>query len=161
MSIIKRHFTVTCYLIENSRVLLLYHPKHRKWLPPGGHLLDNETPIEGVTREVLEETGLCIEVVSDEHLYIEESNATTLARPYMCLLEKIPAYGKEEEHEHLDLIYLGRPIGGTLLQDPLLRWFTLQEVMALPSNCEIFLDTQNTIQHLLHSAKDFNMSQAP
>ena len=148
----KRHFTVTCYLIEKTRVLLLFHPKYKKWLPPGGHLMENETPIEGLMREVLEETGLLLELLQEEHIWIEEPNAVSLARPYFCLLERSPPHLDQEEHEHIDLIYVGRPIGGVLLQDPLLRWFTLEEVMALP-NGKIFLDTQKTIQHLLHRAE--------
>ena len=32
------------------------------WLPPGGHIEVNEDPIEAVLREVLEETGLEVEV---------------------------------------------------------------------------------------------------
>ncbi len=153
MSTIKRHFTVTCYLIEEERVLLLYHPKHKKWLPPGGHLEENETPVEGLKREVLEETGLLIELFSDERLWIEEWNAKSMPRPYFCLLEKIPPHGNQTEHEHMDLIYVGRPIGGTLIEN--VRWFTLSEVMALSSDVDIFLETQKAIQHLLHRIEDF------
>lgn len=157
MSMLKRHFTVTCYLIEENRVLLLHHPKHKKWLPPGGHLLENELPTEGVMREVVEETGLQIELLSDDQIWIEEWNAKSILRPYLCLVEKIPSFADQDAHEHIDLIYIGRPIGGVLLEDPLLRWFTLQEVFALQRDREIFFETQKTIEHLLHRAKNFSM----
>lgn len=143
-----RHFTVTCYLFEAGRVLLLLHPKLKKWLPPGGHLEENETPIEGVHREVLEETGLMVSLLPDEHLWIDEWNAKSFHRPYFCLLEQIPAHGSHPAHEHMDLIYVGKPNGGTLISSDELRWWTLDEVLLLESDREIFLETQKTIQHL-------------
>lgn len=146
---IKRQFTVTCYIIENGSVLLINHQKLQKWLPPGGHLEENETPIEGLYREVLEETGLQIEIIQDDPIWIEEWNASSMPRPYFCLLEKIPAYKDQPAHEHMDLVFVGRPVGGTLLEDPLLRWFTLSEVLALESDVAIFLETQKALQHLL------------
>lgn len=161
MSAYIRHFTVSCYIIEQEKVLLLYHPKHQKWLPPGGHLEKDEIPEEGVIREVLEETGLHVELFSDEELWIEEWNARSLVRPYLCLLEKIPAHGTHPAHEHIDLIYVGRPVGGALNADIALRWFTLAEVLALTSDVEIFLETQKAIQHLLHRVEDFVGVQRP
>lgn len=150
---IKRQFTVTCYLIQDAKVLLLHHRKYRKWVPPGGHLEENETPSEGVMREVLEETGLLIELEKGEELWIEEKKCMSLPRPYLCLLEKIPVYGKEPEHEHIDLIYVGHPIGGQMVESnesEQMRWFTLEEVLSLKPEEEIFLDVQKTVEHLLH-----------
>ena len=34
---IRRHFTVTGFVIEDGKVLLHWHPKVEMWLPPGGH----------------------------------------------------------------------------------------------------------------------------
>ncbi|WP_409250883.1 NUDIX hydrolase [Bacillus sp. SCS-153A] len=39
------------------------------WTLPGGHLEENESPIEGVKREVLEETGCEVEVVNFVGVY--------------------------------------------------------------------------------------------
>lgn len=39
-------------------MLLIFHKRLRKWLPPGGELLPNETPLEAAIRELAEETGL-------------------------------------------------------------------------------------------------------
>ncbi len=119
--------------------------------------MENELPAEGVMREVEEETGLLIELLSDDRIWIEEWNAKSMPRPYLCLIEKVPSFADQDAHEHIDLIYVGKPIGGILLQDPLLRWFTLQQVLALRSDREIFLETQKTIEHLLHRTKNFSM----
>jgi|SRR5579872_3296349 len=154
----EKHFTVTAYIIHEQKVLLLYHPKFTKWLPPGGHLEANETPIEGVRREVEEETGLQIAFITDEHIWHAHANASSFERPYLCLLENVPAHKDKPAHQHIDLIYLARPIGGRELseqeRDYPLRWFSLDEVQKLTPDQEIFAETQKTIQHILTHQND-------
>ena len=149
----ERHFTVTTYIIQEKRVLLIFHPKFHKWLPPGGHLEKNETPIETAKREAKEETGLDIEIIPQENLWFSRWNAVSFERPYLCLLENIPPHGHFPAHQHIDLIYLARPIGGTedstLVEKGLLKWMDLKEVEALKSDEEIFGDTKEIIHHLL------------
>ena len=41
-----RHFTVAVFVVHDRRVLLHYHRKLGKWLPPGGHIEANELPDE-------------------------------------------------------------------------------------------------------------------
>lgn len=77
----KKEFTSSVYLIENQMVLLIYHLKLQKWLSPGGHVEANETPAEAAKREVLEETGLEIEFLSQENLSINCWNAKSIDRP--------------------------------------------------------------------------------
>ncbi len=144
---IEKHFTVTTYVVEEGRVLLLFHPKFQKWLPPGGHLELNETPIEGAKREVMEETGIEIEFIRQENVWYAFGHASSFERPYLCLLENIPAHGEKPAHQHIDLIYLARPIGGTL-QDAA-RWFEWKEVEKFVEGKEIFHDVKQTIFHLL------------
>ena len=146
----EKHFTATTYILSSDQVLLLFHKKLQKWLPPGGHLEANETPPEGAKREVLEETGLEIEWIRQENLRIDRWNAKSIERPYLCLLENIPAHGNVPEHQHIDFIYVARPVSGTLIQDPMVRWFSLNEVMALAPDQEIFIETRETISHLFH-----------
>ena len=56
-----RQFTATVYILFLEKVLLHRHAKLGKWLPPGGHIEQDETPPEAARREVKEETGLDIE----------------------------------------------------------------------------------------------------
>jgi 8-oxo-dGTP pyrophosphatase MutT (NUDIX family) len=150
----ERHFTVTAYVIKARKVLLLFHPKYNKWLPPGGHLEPGETPPEGVVREVKEETGLDVELIEQENIWINCWNAASFLRPYLCLLENIPSIGAKSAHQHMDLIYLARPIGGRehahLVDEELLKWFSLEEMERLPTDEEIFGETKQTIKHLLN-----------
>lgn len=145
---IPRHFTVTAYILNDSKVLLLEHPKLKKWLPPGGHLELNETPIEGIKREVFEETGLEIELIRQENIWLDCYNAASIERPYLCLLENIPPHHNTPAHQHIDLIYLARPIGGELKGA---KWFAWDEVERLVTDQEIFGETKSTIQHILQS----------
>ena len=47
---------------EDGRMLVIKRRDNGNWEPPGGVLELNETPQEGVVREVLEETGIHVEV---------------------------------------------------------------------------------------------------
>jgi len=56
---------VVCYIRDQSRILLQLKAPDRFgggwWNAPGGKLIDGETPVEAVVREVHEETGLSVE----------------------------------------------------------------------------------------------------
>lgn len=146
----KRDFTATVYIFEEDKVLLHFHKKLGKWLPPGGHIEANETPPEAAKREVLEETGLEIAFLPQENLWINHWNACSFERPYLCLLEEIPAYKNTPAHQHMDMIYVAKPITTASLNDEF-RWFTLNELSKLKPNEEIFQETVETLEHLFNN----------
>lgn len=156
-----RHFTVTTYIIQEKKTLLLYHPKLHKWLPPGGHLEENELPTEGAKREVKEETGLDVEFIRQENVWVNCWNASSFARPFLCLLEEIPPHGSQEAHQHMDLIYLAYPVGGALRGDLIekqeLAWHSLDDVLSKKTDVEIFGETQQVISWIL--SQDFEAAQ--
>jgi len=150
----QRHLTATTYILNDDQVLLILHKKLQKWLPPGGHLEDNELPSEGAIREAKEETGLDIALIPQENIWIEgHDNAGSIERPYLCLLEHIPQINSEAAHQHIDLIYVGRPCGGELkhnhLETKAIHWFTLKALDKLEKEVEIFGETYSIIKHLL------------
>lgn len=149
----ERQFCATVYIIEDDRVLLIFHKKLKKWLPPGGHLDSNETPAEGARREAFEETGMEIEFIKQENVWVERWNANSFERPYLCLIEEIPSHKDVPAHQHIDFIYLARPVGGQMKENSAetdgLRWFSLEEVEALSPDENVFVETQQVIRHLL------------
>lgn len=101
-----RHFTVAVFVVWEGKVLLHLHRKLGMWLPPGGHIEENELPDEAAAREVLEETGLEIELVGERREDV--SDPVQLHRPAGVQLENIGP-----DHQHIDLIYFARPAGST------------------------------------------------
>ncbi|WP_026509701.1 MULTISPECIES: NUDIX hydrolase [unclassified Butyrivibrio] len=58
--------TTLCYIEKDNKYLMLHRIKKKndinegKWIAPGGHLENGESPDDCVRREVLEETGLTL-----------------------------------------------------------------------------------------------------
>jgi 8-oxo-dGTP pyrophosphatase MutT (NUDIX family) len=149
MYFMKREFTATVYLIDNQKILLIFHPKFQKWLPPGGHVEPNETPPETARREVKEETGFDIEFLSKEELFIDYWNAKSIERPYLCLLENIPPYQQTPAHQHIDFIYIAKPAGNPTASSLPYQWFDWNQLQSLNPDENIFRETLTVIQHLL------------
>ena len=148
-----KQFVATVYILKEDKVLLIHHRKLGKWLPPGGHLEPNELPSEAAVREAKEETGLDVCLLSQDNLNVDRWNAKSFPRPYLCLLEEIPAYKDTPPHQHIDFVYVGELIGGEEQQklDEIsgLRWFTLEELEAMQPDVEIFEETRQVLRTLL------------
>lgn len=140
----QRQFTATVYIFHEGKVLLHLHKKLGKWLPPGGHLEPNETPPEAARREAREETGLEIAFIEQENLKFAGPNAVSFERPFLCLLENVPAYQDQPAHQHMDLIYLARPLELKEVQGGF-RWFRYEELQEI----ELFADTAEVLRLLL------------
>lgn len=108
----KKHFTASALIINNNKVLLVYHKKLDVWLYPGGHVEDDENPDEALFREVREETGLEVEIIShrDNSLSDKNNDVSSLHLPYAVLCELVG------DHYHNDLIYKCKIKEGNKLQ---------------------------------------------
>jgi 8-oxo-dGTP pyrophosphatase MutT (NUDIX family) len=145
-----RHFTVAVFVVHEGRVLLHYHRKLRKWLPPGGHVEDNELPDTAAVREVLEETGIRARLVGDRGLPIDEPQQ--LVVPAGIQVEHI-----YPGHEHVDLVYFARPdpddIGAAevdprLAESDQVGWYAASELDTLGANSEIKAWAQRALDAL-------------
>lgn len=75
---------------EDGRMLVIKRRDNGNWEPPGGVLELDETPQEGVVREVLEETGVHVEVEQLTGVY------KNMARGVVALVFRCkPSGGKE------------------------------------------------------------------
>ena len=124
-----KHFTATTYLFNKdfSKTLLLMHPKLHTWLPPGGHIDQNETPEEAARREINEEIGLLdINFINNYNgLDFSDSRTEMLLRPHFIMSQLI-----ETDHYHLDMIFFAT-IQENRYSSPEhheLKWMTLNEV---------------------------------
>lgn len=133
-----RDFTVAVFVVLADHVVLHRHPKLGLWLPPGGHIEPNELPDEAALREVLEETGLAIELAGSrgplrDHL----GQPRQLVRPEAIQLEEIGP-----DHQHIDLIYVARPLaiapdGSLPALAEGMRWVGRDELAALALTDEV------------------------
>ena len=82
-------------------------------MPPGGHLDPNEDPVAGALREVREETGLDVELISPTPAYGFAEPAQLLP-PVTILVEDVDY--ESGPHHHIDFIYFARPKEGEALR---------------------------------------------
>lgn len=121
---ITRDFTATTFVVHEQRTLLLRHRKLDMWLPPGGHIDPHELPDQAALREVREETGLDVELLTQGSSL---GHVQVLPQPHCILLELI-----SPGHEHIDLIYFARVCGGSLAHAErealAARWFSWDDL---------------------------------
>jgi 8-oxo-dGTP pyrophosphatase MutT (NUDIX family) len=81
-------FICSGYLVENGKVLLVHHNGFDKWVPPGGHIEPNDTFASAAAREVFEETGLEVDVLSSQsELNPNDDKAIADAVPFYVDIE--------------------------------------------------------------------------
>jgi 8-oxo-dGTP pyrophosphatase MutT (NUDIX family) len=134
-----RHFTVAVFVVQAGRVLLHYHRKLGKWLPPGGHIEHDELPDDAACREVLEETGIRVRLVGGRGLPIQAPRQLVL--PAGVQVEDI-----YPGHQHIDLVYFAVPdpddveaaeVDPRLAESDQVGWYDATELAALGANDEI------------------------
>lgn len=153
-----KHFTATAFVVDSQkRVLLLWHKRLQRWMPPGGHIDKNETPEDCALRECKEETGLDVEIVGDtQHVDLFEGAAfegKMLKKPFAMLLENIPESTERGEpaHLHMDFLFMARPLDEAQAlqraeaEADHLKWFSKEEVGALNDD-EIFVNVRNYVR---------------
>jgi 8-oxo-dGTP pyrophosphatase MutT (NUDIX family) len=127
------------FVVHDGRVLLHYHRKLGKWLPPGGHIEANELPDVAAAREVLEETGIRARLVGSRGLPVDQPRQLVI--PAGIQVEHISA-----GHEHIDLVYFAEPdpddiraaeVDPRLAESDRVGWYAADELAELGANAEI------------------------
>lgn len=114
----RREYAVAVFVVHDGAVLLHYHQKLARWLPPGGHVNEDELPCDAAVRETREEAGLeiiIVDAVTVEYHEVDRPTGvpTRLPSPIGIQLEEIPARPGNPAHQHIDFVYAGSVAEGT------------------------------------------------
>jgi 8-oxo-dGTP diphosphatase len=125
---LRKHFVATALMVRDDRILLIHHKKIGLWLPPGGHIEAREDPVAALRREIREETGLEIEILSDSlDPRASDEIVQVLPLPHHIQVERIA----DGPHEHIDLVYLCRVRPGEARgnEESLgIKWFSREDL---------------------------------
>lgn len=149
-----KQFTTSVIVFKNAavntQVLLIHHKKFDRWMIPGGHVEILENPNEAAIREVFEETGVTIKLVSFIHKEVLVTDGKWLLPPEYLYEQIIPASSKEQQHFHIDFTYIGIALKTELTLNTSetngVRWVDISELKYL----NLFDGTRQTINDAYH-----------
>jgi ADP-ribose pyrophosphatase YjhB (NUDIX family) len=125
-------FTVSIFVVYESRVLLVDHKQLGKWLPIGGHIEPGEDPEQAAYRETAEESGLEIELIGEKPPGEFPGTKLLVAPAYLDV------HDISGEHRHLGMIYFARSrSAGVRLaaeEHSDIRWFAAEELRQSKQN---------------------------
>lgn len=145
----KRHFCASAFVINpvDKKILLVKHHLWDKWVQPGGHIEDDETPEEAAVREVFEETGIKVSLIGER--FPREDD---MIRPL-----GIQCNRKDNGDRHFDIIYASTPNNPDA--EPVISnesydigWFSRNELENLP----VFPDVKITMDYILRNYFNLN-----
>jgi ADP-ribose pyrophosphatase YjhB (NUDIX family) len=119
-------FTVVAFVVHQNRVLLIYHKELKKWLPLGGHIELDEDPEQALFREITEESGLEVDILSQKP--VEQFDGRKFLYPPVYLdVHPITA-----THQHIGLVYFATAASDQVTlaaeEHEAIRWFSEAEL---------------------------------
>lgn len=139
MASVIRHYTASAVVLDDrDQVLLVHHNKIGKWLYPGGHISDNESPTEAAVREVAEETGIVVTAIGEPRF---SHPAVVGHLPPWAIIEADVIDPANGPHRHIDFVHVCRYVSGDL--NPQLhevtdaRWVPVADVALLATPDEL------------------------
>ena len=97
---------------KDNQVPLLFASKYNYHKLPGGGIENNETALEALRREVLEEAGVCIKSIKDIGVIIEYRDKIKLLQISYCYFARIdkfikkPSFTKKELSDGFELKWM-------------------------------------------------------
>lgn len=134
---ILKHFCTTTYIFneQGDKVLLIRHKKLPYYLPPGGHIDENEDYFASSQREVAEELGFAEESLSYPNCLQSKSNG--LVQPWTIQKYTIVP----DEHYHYDLVFgaivsESTPLAPSEGESQDIQWFNVENVGLVETTAE-------------------------
>ena len=119
---------------ENGRLLLIQRSDNGLWAMPGGALEVGETVAHAAAREVLEETGIAVEINGVVGIYSDPKH--------------VIAYDDGEVRQQFAICLSARPLKGTLQtssETVKVRWVDAQDLDELPVHSTIMLRIRHAL----------------
>lgn len=139
---LEKHFVASGFVLnqDQTKMLMVYHRKLDKWAAPGGHLEANEFPVDGMRREVKEETGLDVRPRKSSNQALipfkaGETDEQEMIQPYVMLQEYIPERKDKPAHYHMDFVFVCQaddtaPLKQQEEEVKKVAWLTWEEIIA-------------------------------
>ena len=121
----KYDFTITVFIVHEGKVLLVNHPRYNKWIPMGGHIELDENPEEALFREIQEETGLDVEILS-ERPRVESPGTKFLLTP-----SYVDVHEANLPHKHISFTYFAKAKNKNHIlsaEHDAIKWFSAEEL---------------------------------
>lgn len=118
-------FTITVFIVFEDKVLLVNHPRYNKWIPIGGHIELDEDPGTALYREIEEETGLKVTILSHSPQFKSDGTKPLLTPNYLDVHDANPP------HKHISLTYFALASDANFVlsdEHDDMKWFSAEDL---------------------------------
>ena len=135
-------YACTVIVFDSDKVLLVWHPYHKVWLPPGQRIAFQQFPHQSALEVVLKETGYEVEFDYDFHYQEKTIDRDTIQipQPYFVMREDQGQRGGIKSH--YDFYYICKLRGHSPQAKNVLdhKWFRIQELDDLFGKGHLYQD---------------------
>lgn len=121
----KAHLVVNMAIVRDGAVLLERTDEGSFWKFPGGHVEEDENPVDTVRREAREELNVSLDFVMPEKLFPDGPHSRVLPTPWGSFVHTVARDSKlNEPHDNIIYSYVVIPRNEPSPQEgQAIRWF--------------------------------------
>jgi ADP-ribose pyrophosphatase YjhB (NUDIX family) len=128
---------------DDGEILLIRRSDNGNWAIPGGAMDLGESLPDAAVRETAEEAGIDIEVIGLVGIYTDPRHVILYT-------------SNNEVRQEFSVVFVGRPIGGTLTtsdESTEVRWVHAKEIPSLPMDRSMRM----RVEHFLTTPRDIHL----